>query len=187
MKAIVLYALQNDFYIGGMLEHPHAAKIIQGIIPIIPQYDLVIIIKKEHPINHPIFAANHPWRKPWQTINSNWGEMMLWPFHTIKGTFGAELIPELLDAHEHPTISVGLNPDLDYRDFFEIPSFKAIVEKNTITALHFAGFCFTEGIYQTANQALSLGIKTLVLPSLTGSVPELKELHAQYLSKYGST
>jgi hypothetical protein len=43
------------------------------------------------------------------------------------------------------------------------------------------GFCFTEGIYQTAQQAALLGIKSLILNSLVSSVPELEELHGQYL------
>ncbi len=187
MKAIVLYALQNDFYLGGMLEHPHAQNIIKGIIQIIPQYDQVILIKKEHPINHPVFAANHPWRKPWQKINSDGREMILWPFHTIKDTFGAELIPELINDPEYLILTIGQNPEKDYRDFFDHPSFSATIEKEKLPELHFAGFCFTEGIYQTANHALSLGIKTLILPSLTNSVPELQELHIQYLNKFGST
>lgn len=185
MKALVLYALQNDFNTGGMLEHPYASKVIQGIQQIIPQYDRVIFIKKEHPHNHPIFAANHPWRKPWQTISNEWGEIMLWPFHTIEGTFGSELISDLKIEPNHFIFSIGKNSEKDYRNFFNDASFSTIIKKEQISEINFAGFCFTEGIYQTALQSVSIGIKTLILPSLISSLPELQELHAQYLSEFG--
>jgi nicotinamidase/pyrazinamidase len=181
MKALVLFALQNDFYIGGMLEHPRAASIIQGIQKIIPNYYRVIAIKKEHPHHHPIFAANHPWRKPWQTIQGERGEITLWPFHTIEGTFGAEWIPHLQLPPNHLSISVGSNSEEDYRNFFENPTFSQYLEKEQINELHFAGFCFTEGIHQTAIHAKSIGIKSLILTSLISSVSELEELQNQYL------
>lgn len=181
MKALVIFAPQNDFYIGGMLEHPHAEKIIQELQQIIPQYDKVLVIKKLHPHNHPIFAANHPWRKPWQTISGSWGTMTLWPFHTIEGTFGADLISALDFGADHFIITIGMNPEKDYRNFFEDASFSNFIEKEQISELNFVGFCFTEGIYQTAQQAALLGIKSLILNSLVSSVPELEELHGQYL------
>ncbi len=177
MKALVLFALQNDFYTGGMLEHPRAKEIVNGIQQIIPKYDQVILIKKEHPHNHVIFAANHPWRKPWQTISGNWGEMTLWPFHTIEGSYGADWISDFALQPDYFLLTVGMNPAVNYRNFFEEVAFSSFITKEQIDELNFAGFCFTEGIHQTALHAETLGIKSLILTTLISSVPELEELH----------
>ena len=60
------------------------------------QYDVVIAIQKWYPATHPMFAANHPWRKPGQEIEIEGEKVKLQIIHCVAESFGAAF-PSSLD------------------------------------------------------------------------------------------
>ncbi len=89
-KALLLVDLQIDFLDGGALEVENS----MGVIPVAnvlqEKFDCIVATKDWHPADHMSFAANHPWRKPFQTIKIEGFDQILWPMHCVQGTLGSE-------------------------------------------------------------------------------------------------
>jgi nicotinamidase/pyrazinamidase len=166
MHILAVFHLQNDFCAGGILEHPGTDALIQYINSNHDQYDQIWNVIDEHPVSHISFAANHPWRKPWQYVNG----LILWPMHGIKGTYGAENPPSLIMNDLFKKVPFGESEEDTRLNIFDW-----VEGGNRIDSITFCGTNFTTGIYQSAIGALELGIKTLILEKFCFTIDELQE------------
>lgn len=73
-----------------------------------------------HPPGHASFAASHPGRAPYDSIELPYGPQTLWPVHGVQGTAEAALHPGLDQARIELVVRKGFRPQIDsYSAFFE--------------------------------------------------------------------
>ncbi|HTJ40696.1 MAG TPA: bifunctional nicotinamidase/pyrazinamidase [Kofleriaceae bacterium] len=94
-KALVLVDLQYDFCPGGALAVPHGDQAIGVANRIARHFDTIVATQDWHPREHGSFAANHAGAKPYDVIELDGLEQVLWPVHCVQGTRGAQLHDEL--------------------------------------------------------------------------------------------
>jgi nicotinamidase/pyrazinamidase len=138
MRALVIVDIQNDFCPGGALAVPDGDEIIAPVNKLLPQFDCVVQTQDWHPENHSSFASNHNNKSPYETIEMEYGEQVLWPDHCIQGTKGADFHPELNTTPSQVIIRKGFRKHIDsYSAFFEN-------DHETVTGLH--GFLQERGV-----------------------------------------
>lgn len=122
MKVLLIVDVQNDFCPGGAL----AVSEGNDIVPVINQvmtegeWDLVVATRDWHPANHISFAANHPGRKVFDTVEIEGVQQQLWPTHCVQGSLGAELHADLCASKITHVIDKGTQVDVDsYSAFFD--------------------------------------------------------------------
>jgi nicotinamidase/pyrazinamidase len=94
-RVLVVVDVQNDFLKGGSLEVPEGNEVIPVINQILDKYSLVIFTQDFHPSDHKSFASQHPEKKPFDIIDLNGLEQVLWPDHCVQGTPGCDLSKDL--------------------------------------------------------------------------------------------
>ena len=112
-KALVLVDLQYDFCPGGALAVPHGDQAIGVANRVARHFDLVVATQDWHPREHGSFAANHAGSKPYDVIDLDGLEQVLWPVHCVQGTHGAELHAELDLARVAKIFQKGTDPRVD--------------------------------------------------------------------------
>ena len=120
MKTLIIVDAQNDFMPGGALEVEDGDAIVSVINRVLPQFDLIVATQDWHPKNHSSFASNHEGKKPFEKIELNGNEQILWPDHCVQGSPGAEFHSGL---HTHPVEAVfrkGMDLNIDsYSGFYD--------------------------------------------------------------------
>jgi nicotinamidase/pyrazinamidase len=120
MKALLLIDIQNDFLPGGALAVPEGDQIIPVVNHLIPQFDLVVATQDWHPADHASFAANHPGRAIFETIDLDGLPQTLWPVHCVQNSGGALFAPELNTRAIERVFPKGLNARIDsYSGLFD--------------------------------------------------------------------
>jgi nicotinamidase/pyrazinamidase len=112
-KALVLVDLQYDFCPGGALAVPHGDQAIGVANRVARHFDLVVATQDWHPREHGSFAANHAGSKPYDLIDLDGLEQVLWPVHCVQGSRGAELHAELELARIAKIFQKGTDPRVD--------------------------------------------------------------------------
>lgn len=197
MKALVIVDVQNDFCPGGALEVPEGDKVIEPINQLIPEFDCIVQTQDWHPKEHSSFASNHDDKNPYDTIDMDYGEQVLWPDHCVQGTEGANFHSNLNTTASHLIVRKGFRKHIDsYSAFFEN-------DQETVTGLH--GYLKERGVDElvitglatdfcvkwTALDAAKLGYKTSLVKNavkgidIEGSVDaafkEMKEAGVQFI------
>jgi nicotinamidase/pyrazinamidase len=93
--ALVLVDLQNDFLPGGALGVPGGDEVIQLANRLMDDFEIIVATQDWHPPDHGSFAANHPGRQVFESIDLHGLPQTLWPVHCVQGTAGAEFAPGL--------------------------------------------------------------------------------------------
>jgi nicotinamidase/pyrazinamidase len=120
MTALLIIDVQNDFCPGGALAVPDGDQIIPVINRLTESFDHVIQSQDWHTESHNSFASSHKDKEPYDTINVDYGEQILWPDHCIQGTKGAAFHPELNTNKSEVIIRKGFRKNIDsYSAFFE--------------------------------------------------------------------
>jgi nicotinamidase/pyrazinamidase len=120
MKALLIIDVQNDFCPGGALAVPEGDLVVPIINEMINSFNHVIQTQDWHPEEHHSFASSHDGKDPYDTIQADYGEQILWPDHCIQGTNGAEFHPRLNTHKSEVIIRKGFRPEIDsYSTFFE--------------------------------------------------------------------
>jgi len=120
MDTLLIVDLQNDFCPGGALEVPEGGAIVPLVNDLSAQFDHVIQTQDWHPAGHQSFASAHPDHDPYDVIEMNYGEQVLWPDHCVQGTEGAAFHPDLDTTHTELIIRKGFRPEIDsYSAFYE--------------------------------------------------------------------
>jgi nicotinamidase/pyrazinamidase len=93
--ALILVDLQNDFLPGGALGVPGGDEVIPLANRLMDDFEIIVATQDWHPPDHGSFAANHPERQVFDSIELNGLPQTLWPVHCVQGTAGAEFAPGL--------------------------------------------------------------------------------------------
>lgn len=138
MKALIIVDVQNDFCPGGALAVPEGDQVIKPINKILKSFNCVVQTQDWHPGDHLSFASNHEEKSPYDTVEMNYGQQVLWPDHCVQGTKGAEFHPALKNNPTQLIIRKGYNKQIDsYSAFFEN-------DQSTVTGLN--GYLQARGV-----------------------------------------
>ena len=129
---------QNGFMPGGGLPVADGDAIVPVINRVAPLFANLVLTQDWHPADHVSFAANHPGRKPFESIELSYGPQVLWPRHCVQGTPDAELHAGLRVPHAQLVLRKGFHRDVD--------SYSAFVEADRQTTTDLAAYLQARGI-----------------------------------------
>src|SRR5437764_7847897 len=104
---------QVDFCPGGALAVPEGDAIIPIVNRLALRFAHVVITQDWHPAGHMSFASAHPGRRPFETIQVEYGPQTLWPDHCVQRTAGAAFHPALDIPHAELVIRKGYHRTID--------------------------------------------------------------------------
>ena len=166
---LLVIDVQNDFCPGGALAVPHGDEVIAPILRIAPLFAHIIFTQDWHPANHSSFAASHPGKKPYESIDLAYGTQTLWPPHCVQGTTGAEFHPALHLPQVELILRKGFRKHIDsYSAFFEndrtTPTGLAgYLRERGLNRLFLAGLAYDYCVGYSALDAQRLGFSAFVL------------------------
>lgn len=168
MKALIVVDMQNDFMPGGALGVPGADTLIPLINQLILEFPLVVATLDWHPANHVSFAANHPGKKPGDTITVMDLPQNLWPVHCVQNTVGSQFARGLDTSRFSATFKKGTDPLIDsYSTFFDNARLKEtglsdFLRKASVSELYFAGvatdYCVLYSILDALDQGFAASV-----------------------------
>lgn len=195
MKALVIVDVQNDFCPGGALAVPGGDEVIEPINKLTESFDCVIQTQDWHPGDHLSFASNHDGKKPFATIEMDYGEQILWPDHCVQGSKGAQFHPDLKTQPSQIIVRKGFRRHIDsYSAFFEndqntVTGLHGYLQERSIDELIITGLATDFCVKWTVLDALKLGYKVTLLEdavrginiegSVKSAMEEMKESGAQ--------
>ena len=169
MKALVIIDVQNDFMPGGSLEVPDGDLIVPVINRIQEKFNLVAITQDWHPQNHVSFASNHPGEQPYNKIDVQGADQILWPDHCVQGTPGASFHPALETDGASAIFRKGMNPLVDsYSGFYDnrhqiSTGLSGYLKEKKVTELYFCGLAADICVYYTIIDALNEGFSSTLI------------------------
>jgi nicotinamidase/pyrazinamidase len=183
---LIVTDVQNDFCPGGALAVPLGDEVIAPIHRVAPLFEHIVLIQDWHPPNHSSFAASHPGKKPFESIELAYGAQTLWPVHCVQGSTGAEFHPALDLPQAELILRKGFRAQVDsYSAFFEndraTPTGLAsyLLERD-LKRIFLAGLAYDYCVGYSAIDARRLGLAAFVLRDacraigLGGSVPAME-------------
>lgn len=162
-RALILVDLQYDFCPGGALAVPRGDETIAVACRLIPRFELVVATQDRHPADHGSFAANHPGRAPYETIELHGLPQVLWPVHCVDGTRGAALHDDLPRDRLAAVFPKGTDPTVDsYSGFWDNGRRKATgladwLRARGVTEVVVLGLATDYCVRATARDALAEG------------------------------
>lgn len=129
---------QNDFCPGGALAVPKGDEVIPPINKLAACFSNLAVTQDWHPRGHCSFASSYPGKRPFETIELDYGSQVLWPDHCVQGTAGAEFHPVLALDNAQAVIRKGFHPSID--------SYSAFCENDHRTSTGLAGYLRERGI-----------------------------------------
>jgi len=169
MNALVIIDVQNDFMPYGSLAVPEGDTIIPVINSIQSYYDIIVATQDWHPRNHVSFASNHPGKQPFEKINVEGSEQILWPDHCVQGTDGAMFHPELETIRFAAIFRKGMNPRVDsYSGFYDnmhliSTGLAGYLREKGISDVHFCGLASDICVYYTIRDAVMEGFSSALV------------------------
>jgi nicotinamidase/pyrazinamidase len=118
-SVLIVVDVQNCFITGGTLPVPHGEEVVPVINKIAPAFVNVVLTQDWHPAGHASFASSHPGKKPFDTIESAYGEQVLWPDHCVQGTPDAQVDGDLNSPQAELIIRKGYHREVDSYSAFE--------------------------------------------------------------------
>lgn len=135
---LLVVDVQNDFCPGGALPVVNGDQVIPPIRRIAPGFRHILLTQDWHPANHVSFAANHPGKRLYESIQLDYGPQTLWPTHCVQGTHGAEIHSSLQLFNAELILRKGYNAQID--------SYSAFFENDRITPTGLAGYLRERGL-----------------------------------------
>ncbi len=183
---LLVVDVQNDFCPGGALAVAEGDQVIEPIHRIAPFFEHIVLTQDWHPANHTSFAANHPGKQPFESIQLSYGEQTLWPVHCVQGTKGAEFHPALHLPQAELIQHKGYEREIDsYSAFFEnyrkTPTgLASYLRERGLGRVFLAGLAYDYCIAYSALDARQLGLDAIVVRDacraidLSGSVARME-------------
>lgn len=175
-KALLLIDIQHDFMPGGALPVPEGDRIVPVANRLQSHFDLVIATQDWHPPGHTSFASQHPGHKPFDVVELDGLEQILWPDHCVQGTHGAELVPELDTSRIARVFRKGTDAEIDsYSGFFDNGHRKAtglgdyLLDRG-VGKVYLAGLAEDVCVLYTALDARRLGFQVRLIREGTRAV-----------------
>ncbi len=137
-SALLIVDIQPDFCSGGALAVPGGETIIPLVNKLAQKFEIVVLTQDWHPADHISFAANHPGRQPFETIELPYGTQVLWPTHCVMDTPGAALHPALHVSHASLIQRKGSHKNVD--------SYSAFLEADRTTKTGLDGYLRALGV-----------------------------------------
>lgn len=136
--ALLVVDVQNDFCPGGALAVPDGDAVVPVINRISRTFPIVVATQDWHPRGHISFASRHEGKNPFEVIEIQGTEQVLWPDHCVEGTPGADFYPRLDDTAVRFVLRKGANREMD--------SYSAFVENDRRTTTGLAGLLRELGV-----------------------------------------
>lgn len=180
MKALILIDIQNDFIPGGSLEVPNGNEIIPFVNNLQEKFDLVVATQDWHPQNHVSFASNHEGKEPFEIIDLDDMEQILWPDHCVQNSKGAEFHPDLDTKKVEAIIRKGMNPEIDsYSGFFDnghkkTTGLAGYLKEKGVKELYFTGLAADVCVYFSIKDALKEGFSATLIEDATRALDDDK-------------
>ncbi len=130
--ALLVIDVQNCFVPGGSLAVKDGDQIVSLINQIAKAFQNVVLTQDWHTLDHVSFASQHPGKKPFETIQLDYGTQVLWPDHCVQGTEGAAIVTGIDIPHAELIIRKGFHRDVD--------SYSAFLEADRKTHTGLAGY-----------------------------------------------
>jgi nicotinamidase/pyrazinamidase len=129
---------QRDFCPGGALAVPEGDQIMPLVNRLARHFAHVVVTQDWHPPGYLSFASAHSGRKPFETIEVDYGPQTLWPDHCVQGTAGAAFHSALDIPHAELVIRKGYHPLID--------SYSAFRENDGKTPTGLTGYLRERGL-----------------------------------------
>ncbi len=165
--------MQVDFMPGGALAVPEGNEIIPVINNLQEKFDLVIATQDWHPENHVSFASNHENKNPFDTIDWQEMEQVLWPDHCVQNTSGADFHPQLEMKKVEAIFRKGMNWKIDsYSGFYDNGHKKntglaGYLRERKAVELYFCGLAADFCVYFSIKDALKEGFSVTLIEDAT--------------------
>ena len=166
---LLVVDVQNDFCPGGALAVAEGDQVIEPIHRIAPFFEHIVLTQDWHPAHHTSFAANHPGKQPFESIQLSYGEQTLWPVHCVQGTKGAEFhaglhLPQA-ELIQHKGFEVGID---SYSAFYEndrkTPTgLASYLRERGLGRIFLAGLAYDYCVAYSALDARRLGLEAFVV------------------------
>ncbi len=166
---LIVVDVQNGFTPGGNLAVADADIIIPTINQLADCFKNVVLTQDWHPDNHISFAANHLDKQPFETIELDYGQQVLWPKHCVQDTQDAEFHPDLNIPTAQLIIRKGFHAHIDsYSAFMEadhttMTGLTSYLKERGIDTVYVVGIATDFCVAWTALDAVKQGFKTLVV------------------------
>lgn len=173
MKALIIVDMQYDFLPGGSLAVEGGGEIIPVINRIQKDFDLVVATQDWHPKDHSSFASSHKGRNPFDVIELDGTDQVLWPDHCIQGAEGAMFTSELDMTKVHAIFRKGMDPEVDsYSGFFDNnrihrTGMAGYLRERDVTDIYVVGLAGDYCVYYTAKDGEELGFNTFFIENAT--------------------
>lgn len=169
LRALLLVDLQNDFMPGGALAVREGDETVPVANRLMADYAWVIATQDWHPPTHLSFAANHPGKQPYEVIDLDGLDQVLWPTHCVTNTEGAAFHPDLNRDRIDKIVTKGSDPRVDsYSAFFDngrraSTGLGDFCHQKKITGVDIMGLATDYCVKFTALDAISLGLETRLI------------------------
>jgi nicotinamidase/pyrazinamidase len=179
MKTLIIIDVQIDFIPGGALAVPEGDQIIPVINKLQEKSDLVIATQDWHPDNHVSFASNHENKKPFDVIEWQEKDQVLWPDHCVQNTHGADFHPQLEMKKVEAIFRKGMDWKIDsYSGFYDNGHKKNtglagyLRERNAVE-LFFCGLAADFCVYFSIIDALKEGFTATLIEDATKPINQV--------------
>ena len=139
-SALLVIDVQNGFMPGGGLPVPRGDEVVPVINRLAPHFETAALTQDWHPAGHISFAANHPQRRAFESIELPYGPQTLWPTHCVQGTQDAALHVDLRVPQAQLILRKGCRAEVD--------SYSAFVEADRRTSTGLAAWLHARGLRQ---------------------------------------
>jgi nicotinamidase/pyrazinamidase len=166
---LLIVDIQNDFCPGGALAVPQGDEVVPVANRLAARFSNVILTQDWHPAGHLSFASSHPGKKPFESIQLNYGDQTLWPDHCVQGTHGADFHKALHAPHTELILRKGFRPNIDsYSAFRENDrstrtGLAAYLVERGFERVFLAGLAYEYCVRVSAVDAVSSGFRALVI------------------------
>jgi nicotinamidase/pyrazinamidase len=174
--ALLVVDVQNDFCPGGALAVSDGDQVVQIVNVLGKKFDHVILTQDWHPAEHISFAASHPNKKPFETIQAPYGGQALWPEHCLQNTPGAAFHPALDIPHAELILRKGFRRHIDSysafleNDHFTVTGLAGYLRERGLQRLFLCGLAYDFCVRFSAIDGTALGFECIVIEDATRSV-----------------
>ncbi|MDP1584137.1 MAG: bifunctional nicotinamidase/pyrazinamidase [Bradyrhizobium sp.] len=168
-SALLVIDVQNSFLPGGSLAVKDGDRVVPVINRIARGFANVVLTQDWHTADHVSFAASHDGKKPFETVDLEYGKQVLWPDHCVQGTEGADLSKELAIPQAALIIRKGFRKEIDsYSAFTEADGktttgLAAYLKAREVKRLFLAGLATDFCVAWSALDARKAGFETCVI------------------------
>lgn len=176
MVALIIVDIQNDFVPGGALPVNGGDEIIPLVNDLQDSFDLIVATQDWHPPGHKSFASNHDQKKPFEKIQLNGLDQVLWPDHCVQGSRGAEFHPELKMNKVAAVFRKGMDTGIDsYSGFYDnghrkTTGLAGYLREHKVHQVFVCGLAADYCVYYTAKDALKEDFKTFFIEDATRAI-----------------